>query len=174
MILAAASEYIPSPLLHCQCSWSTRMLRVVTRSSMLPLSESDPELEEEPHAACERTGMILAAESIPSPLQLMLVTPELGIGKSDSPVHPVFFLEKTGDFKFPIPDSRFPIPDSAGNRDREIPRFPPIRPGTGNRGPGAAGRGFPGLLFWKAYLSIKQPLTAHGPIHLKVSSRHDP
>ncbi len=26
-------------------------------------------------------------------------------------------------------------------------------------------------LFWKAYLSIKQPLTAHGPIHLKVSSR---
>jgi hypothetical protein len=28
--------------------------------------------------------------------------------------------------------------------------------------------------FWKAYLSIEQPLTAHGPIHLKVSSRHDP
>ncbi len=30
------------------------------------------------------------------------------------------------------------------------------------------------VIFWKAYLSIKQPLTAHGPIHLKVSSRHDP
>jgi hypothetical protein len=33
--------------------------------------------------------------------------------------------------------------------------------------------------FWdpemrKAYLSIKQPLTAHGPIHPRVSSRHDP
>ena len=27
--------------------------------------------------------------------------------------------------------------------------------------------------FWKAYLSIKQPLTAHGPIHPQVSSRHD-
>ncbi len=133
MILTAASEYIPSPLLHCQCSWSTRML--VTRSSMLPLS--DCELEEEPHAACESTGMILAAESIPSPLQLMLVTPELGIGKSDSPVHPGFFSKKPG-----ISSSRFPIPDSAGNRDREIP---PIRPGTGNQGPGAAGRGFPGL-----------------------------
>ncbi len=26
--------------------------------------------------------------------------------------------------------------------------------------------------FWKAYLSIKQPLTAHGPIHPRVSSRH--
>jgi hypothetical protein len=30
------------------------------------------------------------------------------------------------------------------------------------------------LFFWKAYLSVKQPLTAHGPIHPKVSSRHDP
>ena len=30
----------------------------------------------------------------------------------------------------------------------------------------------PGL-FWKAYLSIKQPLTAHDPIHPRVSSRHD-
>ncbi len=29
-------------------------------------------------------------------------------------------------------------------------------------------------LFWKAYLSIKQPLTAHDPIHPQVSSRHDP
>ena len=28
----------------------------------------------EPHAACESTGMILAAEYIPSPLRLMLVT----------------------------------------------------------------------------------------------------
>jgi hypothetical protein len=27
--------------------------------------------------------------------------------------------------------------------------------------------------FWKACLSIKQPLTAHGPIHPQVSSRHD-
>jgi hypothetical protein len=28
--------------------------------------------------------------------------------------------------------------------------------------------------FWKAYLSIRQPLTAHDPIHPQVSSRHDP
>ncbi len=28
--------------------------------------------------------------------------------------------------------------------------------------------------FWKVYLSIKQPVTAHGPIHPRVSSRHDP
>ncbi len=28
--------------------------------------------------------------------------------------------------------------------------------------------------FWRAYLSIKQPLTAHDPIHPQVSSRHDP
>ncbi len=27
---------------------------------------------------------------------------------------------------------------------------------------------------WKAYLSIRQPLTAHDPIHPQVSSRHDP
>ena len=43
-------------------------------SCMFPLS--DPEYE--PHAACENTGMILAmilaAEYIPSPLRLMLVT----------------------------------------------------------------------------------------------------
>jgi hypothetical protein len=31
-----------------------------------------------------------------------------------------------------------------GTRNRETGRFP-IRPGTGNRGPGAARRGFPGL-----------------------------
>jgi len=37
-------------------------------SCTFPLS--DPELE--PHAACESTGMILAAEHIPSPLRLML------------------------------------------------------------------------------------------------------
>jgi hypothetical protein len=30
------------------------------------------------------------------------------------------------------------------------------------------------LIFWKAYLSIKQPLTAYDPIHPQVSSRHDP
>ncbi len=30
------------------------------------------------------------------------------------------------------------------------------------------------MVFWKAYLSIKQPLTAHGPIHPQVSSRQDP
>ncbi len=29
------------------------------------------------------------------------------------------------------------------------------------------------LFFWKAYLSIKQHLTAHGPIHPRVSSRHE-
>jgi hypothetical protein len=28
------------------------------------------------------------------------------------------------------------------------------------------------LFFWKAYLSIKQPLTAHDPIHPQVPSRH--
>jgi hypothetical protein len=28
--------------------------------------------------------------------------------------------------------------------------------------------------FWRAHLSIKQPLTAHDPIHPRVSSRHDP
>jgi hypothetical protein len=64
-----------------------------------------------------RAGMILAAESIPSPLQLMLVTPESGIGKSDSPVHPVF-SGKPGISRFPIPDSRFPIPDSRFDRHR--------------------------------------------------------
>ncbi len=37
----------------------------------------------------------------------------------------------------------------------------------------AAGRVAPGFFFWKAYLSIKQPLTAHGPIDPQVSSRHD-
>ena len=30
------------------------------------------------------------------------------------------------------------------------------------------------FFFRKAYLSIKQPLTAHDPIHPQVSSRHDP
>ncbi len=30
------------------------------------------------------------------------------------------------------------------------------------------------MLFWKAYLSIKQPLTAHDPIHPQVTSRPDP
>jgi hypothetical protein len=33
---------------------------------------------------------------------------------------------------------------------------------------------FRDIFFWKAYLSIKQPLTAHDPIHPQVSSRHDP
>ncbi len=58
-------------------------------SCIFPLS--DP--EKEPHAACESTGMILAAESIPSPLQLMLVTPESGIGKP-----PPFFSRTPGTF----------------------------------------------------------------------------
>ena len=31
----------------------------------------------------------------------------------------------------------------------------------------------PFFFFWKAYLSIKQPLTAHDPIHPQVSSRPD-
>jgi hypothetical protein len=46
-----------------------------------------------------------------------------------------------------FPDSRFPIGRESGIGNRETGRFP-IRPGTGNRGPGAPGaarRGFPGL-----------------------------
>ena len=31
----------------------------------------------------------------------------------------------------------------------------------------------PFAFFWKAYLSIKQPLTAHDPIHPQVPSRHE-
>ncbi len=34
--------------------------------------------------------------------------------------------------------------------------------------------GIQAFSFWKAYLSIKQPLTAPDPIHPQVSSRHDP
>ncbi len=45
-----AAEYILSQL----------QLMLVSRSSMFPLTELDPELE--PHAAWERTAMILAAE----------------------------------------------------------------------------------------------------------------
>ena len=42
--------------------------------------------------------------------------------------------------------------------------------------PGAVfgGNGRVDFFFWKAYLSIEQPLTAHDPIHPQVSSRHDP
>jgi hypothetical protein len=74
--------------------------------------------------------MILAAEYIPSPLQLMLTQ------KSDSLDSPVFpFFPGNGDV--PIPDSRL-----AGNRDRDIPvsRFGRERE---SGPPGAAGRGFP-------------------------------
>jgi hypothetical protein len=67
--------------------------------------------------------MILAAESTPSPLQLMLVTPESGIRKS-----PVCF-DKPRDFR-----------DSAGNRDREIPRFPAEFGREPEIGPGVPGR----------------------------------
>jgi hypothetical protein len=75
--------------------------------------------------------MILAAEYIPSPLQLMLTQKSDSL---DSPVFP-FFPGKTGDV--PIPDSRL-----AGNRDRDIPvsRFGRERE---SGPPGAAGRGFP-------------------------------
>jgi hypothetical protein len=74
---------------------------------------------------------MILAEYIPSPLQLtMLLTQEIGF-----PMIPPFLFGENGGF----PDSRL-----AGNRDREIPRFP-IRPGTGIGVPGAAGRGFPGL-----------------------------
>ncbi len=47
------------------------MLRVVSHSSMLPLSARDPEYE--PHAACQSTGMNLklAAQYMLSPLRLM-------------------------------------------------------------------------------------------------------
>ena len=47
------------------------------------------------------------------------------------------FPDFWGDF--PIPDSR-----SAGNRESGNGPFPD-RPGTGNRGPDSASRGFPGL-----------------------------
>ena len=47
-----AAEYMLSPL----------QLMLVTHSSMFPLTVSDP--EQEPHAACESTRMILAADSI--------------------------------------------------------------------------------------------------------------
>ncbi len=68
-----------------------------------------------------------------------------------------------------------------------LPPFPAIEPlpCSGHGGPGQHherkygteyGTSFRinGFFFWKAYLSIKQPLTAHGPIHPRVSSRHDP
>jgi hypothetical protein len=45
----------------------------------LPPSPSLSDPEEEPHAACRPGSMILAAECIPSPLQLMLVIREFPI-----------------------------------------------------------------------------------------------
>ncbi len=67
-----------------------------------------------PQPACESTGMILAAEYIPSPLQLL---PRLGRHSGiGSPVVPFF-----GISRFPIPDrppgigkQGIPFPDSAG------------------------------------------------------------
>ncbi len=58
--------------------------------------------------------------------------------KSPIPVHPIPDLagNRGGNF-------RFPIGRESGIR-RESGRFP-IRPGTGNRGPDSASRGFPGL-----------------------------
>jgi hypothetical protein len=50
--------------------------------------------------------------------------------------------------RVPVFGGDFPIPDWPGIGSRETGRFPgPIRPGNGNRGPGAArrARGFPGL-----------------------------
>ena len=53
---------------------------------------------------------------------------------------PLFFAELAPAVSF-LPETRIPIiplpliPNFAGNRDREIPRFP-IRPGTEDRGPG--------------------------------------
>ncbi len=48
--------------------------------------------------------------------------------------------------RFPGFGGDFPIPDSrvAGNRESGNGPFP-VRPGTGNRGPDSASRGFPGL-----------------------------
>jgi hypothetical protein len=69
---------ISARLSHWQDQTSTVTLRSRGRQMAAAFSLS----QKEPHAACESTGMILAAESIPSPLQLMLVTPESGIGKS--------------------------------------------------------------------------------------------
>jgi hypothetical protein len=79
--------------------------------------------------------MILAAEYIPSPLKLMLVTWEIGF-----PIPPGF-SGKRG-----LPDS--PDSESGNGGETGNPRFP-IRPGPGIGVPGAAaarGRGFPGLL----------------------------
>jgi hypothetical protein len=77
-----------------------------------------------PCAACESTGMILAAEYIPSLLRLMLgLTRESGIGSPGPESAPIpDFLPGIGE--------GIPIPDSAGN---------------GNRGHDSPGRGFPGL-----------------------------
>jgi hypothetical protein len=94
-----------------------------------------------PVSACESTGTILAAEYIPSLLQLMALDARTSIGNRESDP-PFNFSRFLGGF----PDSRFPthrIP-SPGNGNRETGRFP-IRPGTGNRGPNSASRGFPGL-----------------------------
>ncbi len=45
---------------------------------------------------------------------------------------------------FPIPDSEVPEWPGIGNRETFGPF--PVRPGTGNRGPDSASRGFPGLV----------------------------
>jgi hypothetical protein len=134
MILAA--EYIPSPL-----PLAVRLM-LVTRSSMHAPSlrpgigavcSDQAAAAAACHccpciAACESTGMILAAECIPtrSPLRLML-GPHSGIGN-----------------RIPGAVSRFFFRETAGGRN---PRFP-IRPGTGIGGPDSAGRRFPGLLEW--------------------------
>jgi hypothetical protein len=61
---------------------------------------------------------------------------------------------------FPIPDSRV-----AGNRESGNGPFPD-RPGTGNRGPDSAGRGFPGL----ARLPVpRMALTAAHASHICLS-----
>ena len=74
-------------------------------------------------------SMILAAEYIPSPLQLMLES-ESPLGKLDSRLSDSPVSRKPGVFRF------------GGNRESGNPRFP-IRPGVpGEAGPG---RGFPGL-----------------------------
>jgi hypothetical protein len=79
--------------------------------------------------------MILAAGYIPSPLQLMLVAQETGI---------------------PIPPPG-QVPGLFGKRGIHVTRFAgigAIRPRTGIGGvPGAAGRGFPGLLSGRASVS---------------------
>jgi hypothetical protein len=89
--------------------------------------------------------MILAAEYIPSLLQLMLTQKSDSL---DSPVFPFFPFGKNGG----CPDPRFPIGRESGSG---YPPFPDW-PGTGIGVPGAAGWGFP--LHAKALSLLDTPI----------------